>query len=151
MSCQGHSGDMQGVNVADGNSAKAYFGLAPELVHGIHMAPITPATLLIRPRAFVKEEWDKFFSNGKANVDGEKDDPLARSYITSAKMTSVNASTWNKKNRRMAICPVCKSSYCGCQGQLWVFPRWSQRLLGRAVDGRWGEPYVVSCVGSSAG
>ncbi|KAJ6273192.1 Utp14-domain-containing protein [Bipolaris maydis] len=48
----------------------SYFGLAPELVHGIHMAPITPATLLIRPRAFVKEEWDKFFSNGKANVDG---------------------------------------------------------------------------------
>lgn len=34
------------------------------------MAPITPATSLIRPRTFVKEEWDKFFSNGKANVDG---------------------------------------------------------------------------------
>jgi hypothetical protein len=35
------------------------------------MAPITPATSLIRPRTFVKEEWDRFFSDGKANVEGE--------------------------------------------------------------------------------
>lgn len=75
---------MQGVNVADSSSAQAYFGLAPELVHGIHMAPITPATSLIRPRTFVKEEWDKFFSNGKANVDGEKDNPFLHSYIVSS-------------------------------------------------------------------
>lgn len=87
MSCQGTSGNMQGVNVADSCSEKAYFGLAPELVHGIHMAPITPATSLIRPRTFVKEEWDKFFSNGKANVDGERDDPLPHAhYIMSAKI-----------------------------------------------------------------
>ncbi|KAL6170096.1 endo-1 [Exserohilum turcicum] len=45
-----------------------YFGLAPELIHAIHMAPISPVTLLIRPRAFVKEEWDRFFSEGRANV-----------------------------------------------------------------------------------
>ncbi|USP81911.1 glycoside hydrolase family 81 protein [Curvularia clavata] len=48
---------------------KAYFGLTPELIHGVHMAPISPVTSLIRPRTFVKEEWDMLFSEGRANVD----------------------------------------------------------------------------------
>ncbi|OAL06307.1 endo-1,3(4)-beta-glucanase 1 precursor [Phaeosphaeriaceae sp. SRC1lsM3a] len=47
-----------------------YFGSAPELIHGIHMVPISPPTTLLRPRQFVKEEWEAFFDKGRANVDG---------------------------------------------------------------------------------
>ncbi|KAH4954799.1 hypothetical protein HBH70_188430 [Parastagonospora nodorum] len=47
-----------------------YFGTAPSLIHAIHILPLSPATSYLRPRAFVKEEWDQFFSNGRANVDG---------------------------------------------------------------------------------
>jgi endo-1,3(4)-beta-glucanase len=34
------------------------------------MLPIYPPSALLRPRPFVKEEWDAFFSEGRANVDG---------------------------------------------------------------------------------
>jgi endo-1,3(4)-beta-glucanase len=40
----------------------AYFSLAPALIHGIHIVPINPSTSLIRPRSFVKEEWETFFT-----------------------------------------------------------------------------------------
>ncbi|RYO20542.1 hypothetical protein AA0111_g9994 [Alternaria arborescens] len=48
----------------------AYFSLAPALIHGIHIVPINPSTSLIRPRSFVKEEWETFFTEGRANVEG---------------------------------------------------------------------------------
>lgn len=47
-----------------------YFGTAPELIHGIHMLPLSPASALLRPKPFVQGEWDRFFSDGRANVDG---------------------------------------------------------------------------------
>ncbi|CAO2655574.1 Nn.00g043770.m01.CDS01 [Neocucurbitaria sp. VM-36] len=48
-----------------------YFGTSTSLIHGIHMVPINPSTSYLRPRAFVKEEWDAFFSNNRAAaVDG---------------------------------------------------------------------------------
>lgn len=34
------------------------------------MVPVSPPTLFLRPRVFVKEEWDRFFSDGRANVPG---------------------------------------------------------------------------------
>lgn len=52
------------------NSDTAYFNLSPCLIHGIHMLPLTPATYLLRPREFVREEWDAFFTQGRANVEG---------------------------------------------------------------------------------
>ncbi|KAF1969517.1 endo-1,3(4)-beta-glucanase 1 precursor [Bimuria novae-zelandiae CBS 107.79] len=39
-----------------------YFGDAPHLVHGIHMLPLAPPSTFLRPRAFVREEWDAFFA-----------------------------------------------------------------------------------------
>ncbi|CAE6996173.1 Glycoside hydrolase family 81 protein [Pyrenophora teres f. teres] len=48
----------------------SYFSLSPSLIHGIHMAPLTPAALLLRPRQWVREEWDAFFSEGRCNVEG---------------------------------------------------------------------------------
>lgn len=47
-----------------------YFGNTPALVHGIHMVPLNPSSILLRSRAFVKEEWDAKFSDGRAVVDG---------------------------------------------------------------------------------
>ncbi|KAG9189142.1 endo-1,3(4)-beta-glucanase [Alternaria panax] len=47
-----------------------YFSLVPALIHGIHIVPINPSTSLIRPRGFVKEEWETFFTEGRANVEG---------------------------------------------------------------------------------
>jgi len=43
-----------------------YFGADPSFIHGIHMLPLLPYTPLIRSPAFVKEEWEAFFSNGRA-------------------------------------------------------------------------------------
>jgi endo-1,3(4)-beta-glucanase len=47
-----------------------YFGRAPELIHGIHMIPLSPASVYLRPRTFVKEEWDAFFSGDRWLVPG---------------------------------------------------------------------------------
>lgn len=47
-----------------------YFGDTPALIHGIHMVPLNPASSYLRPRAFVKEEWDAMFSDGRALKDG---------------------------------------------------------------------------------
>ncbi|KAF2877864.1 endo-1,3(4)-beta-glucanase 1 precursor [Massariosphaeria phaeospora] len=44
-----------------------YFGASPEFVQGIHMIPLNPSTAYTRPAAFVKEEWDAYFSNGRAD------------------------------------------------------------------------------------
>ncbi|KAF1845071.1 glycoside hydrolase family 81 protein [Cucurbitaria berberidis CBS 394.84] len=43
-----------------------YFGTTHPLIHGIHMVPINPSTAYTRPRAFVAEEWDAFFSGNRA-------------------------------------------------------------------------------------
>ena len=48
----------------------AYFGLETSLIHCIHIVPISPCTSLIRPRGFVREEWDALFTEGRANVEG---------------------------------------------------------------------------------
>jgi len=34
------------------------------------MSPISPASTYLRPRHWVREEWDHHFSNGRALVDG---------------------------------------------------------------------------------
>jgi endo-1,3(4)-beta-glucanase len=44
-----------------------YFGPQPELVEGIHMIPINPSSPYTRPRKFVQEEWDTYFSEGRAD------------------------------------------------------------------------------------
>jgi endo-1,3(4)-beta-glucanase len=44
-----------------------YFGAAPELVQGIHMIPINPSSPFTRPKKFVQEEWDAYFSDGRAD------------------------------------------------------------------------------------
>ncbi|KAJ4350886.1 endo-1,3-beta glucanase [Ascochyta clinopodiicola] len=46
-----------------------YFGDSPALVHGIHMVPLNPSSAFLRPRAFVREEWDALFSHGRALDD----------------------------------------------------------------------------------
>lgn len=48
-----------------------YFGANPEYIQGIHMIPIMPQSAYTRPKAFVQEEWDAYFSNGRADkVEG---------------------------------------------------------------------------------
>lgn len=48
-----------------------YFGANIEYIQGIHMIPLLPPTPLIRTTQFVEEEWDVYFSNGRANeIDG---------------------------------------------------------------------------------
>jgi endo-1,3(4)-beta-glucanase len=44
-----------------------YFGGAPELVQGIHMIPINPTSPFTRRKKFVQEEWDTYFSQGRAD------------------------------------------------------------------------------------
>lgn len=43
-----------------------YFGSNTEYIEGIHMMPLNPSTAYTRRRQFVQEEWDTYFSNGRA-------------------------------------------------------------------------------------
>jgi endo-1,3(4)-beta-glucanase len=45
------------------------------------MVPIAPPTTYLRPRAFVKEEWDAMFDNGRANIDGKHTSILSLSAL----------------------------------------------------------------------
>lgn len=47
-----------------------YFGTNIEYIEGIHMLPLNPSSSLTRATPFVQEEWDMYFSNGRANVAG---------------------------------------------------------------------------------
>ncbi|PTB77876.1 glycoside hydrolase family 81 protein [Trichoderma longibrachiatum ATCC 18648] len=47
-----------------------YFDPNIEAIQGIHMIPILPSTPFVRPREFVQEEWDAFFSNGRIDDIG---------------------------------------------------------------------------------
>ncbi|KAH6640566.1 glycoside hydrolase family 81 protein [Chaetomium tenue] len=42
-----------------------YFGNRTEDIQGIHMLPLLPHTPLVRTPAFVREEWDTYFSGGR--------------------------------------------------------------------------------------
>jgi endo-1,3(4)-beta-glucanase len=44
-----------------------YFGMNPEYIQGIHMIPLAPPSALIRTPTFVREEWETYFSNGRAD------------------------------------------------------------------------------------
>ncbi|KAH7118794.1 endo-1,3(4)-beta-glucanase 1 precursor [Dendryphion nanum] len=44
-----------------------YFGANPEYIQGIHMIPLNPSTAYTRSKTFIKEEWDAYFSNGRAD------------------------------------------------------------------------------------
>lgn len=44
-----------------------YFGGNIEYIQGIHMLPINPSSAYTRPRRFVQEEWDQYFSNGRVD------------------------------------------------------------------------------------
>jgi endo-1,3(4)-beta-glucanase len=44
-----------------------YFGANIEYIQGIHMLPLLPSTTLTRTANFVTEEWNTFFSNGRAD------------------------------------------------------------------------------------
>jgi endo-1,3(4)-beta-glucanase len=48
-----------------------YFGGNIEYVQGIHMIPLNPSSAYTRGSNFVREEWNTYFSNGRAeNVNG---------------------------------------------------------------------------------
>jgi endo-1,3(4)-beta-glucanase len=44
-----------------------YFGTNIEYIQGIHMLPLLPSSALTRTRRFVSEEWDMYFSKGRAD------------------------------------------------------------------------------------
>ncbi len=45
-----------------------YFGNNTEYVQGIHMIPLLPFSALCRDSQFVGEEWDTYFSDGRADA-----------------------------------------------------------------------------------
>lgn len=44
-----------------------YFDPSIEAIQGIHMIPILPPTPFVRTKQFVKEEWDKYFCDGRVD------------------------------------------------------------------------------------
>lgn len=60
-----------------------YFDPHVEAIQGIHMIPILASTPLARSREFVKEEWETYFSNGRAEgVDNAWKSILVGNYAT---------------------------------------------------------------------
>ncbi|RPA77370.1 glycoside hydrolase [Ascobolus immersus RN42] len=49
-----------------------YFGADPRFIQGIHMIPLTPVSSYVRDSAFVKEEWERWFSRERTGDDGWK-------------------------------------------------------------------------------
>ncbi|KAK4195210.1 glycosyl hydrolase family 81-domain-containing protein [Triangularia verruculosa] len=47
-----------------------YFGGNIEYIQGIHMLPLLPHTPMVRRKQFVREEWDAYFSGGRADRVG---------------------------------------------------------------------------------
>jgi endo-1,3(4)-beta-glucanase len=45
-----------------------YFGNNTEYIEGIHMLPLLPSSTLTRTKAFVSEEWNTYFSRGRADA-----------------------------------------------------------------------------------
>lgn len=45
-----------------------YFGANPEYVQGIHMLPLLPCGAITRTKEFALEEWNQYFSGGRAQV-----------------------------------------------------------------------------------
>jgi endo-1,3(4)-beta-glucanase len=45
-----------------------YFGTNIEYIQGIQMIPLLPSSTLTRTKKFVQEEWDRFFSGGRADA-----------------------------------------------------------------------------------
>ncbi|KAF4635855.1 hypothetical protein G7Y89_g2233 [Cudoniella acicularis] len=45
-----------------------YFGTNPEYIQGIHMLPLLPSSTLTRTVNFVTQEWNTYFSNGRADA-----------------------------------------------------------------------------------
>ncbi|KAI9652723.1 MAG: hypothetical protein M1831_006616 [Alyxoria varia] len=44
-----------------------YFGTRTEFIQGIHMIPLIPASALVRSPEFVRQEWNQYFSGGRAD------------------------------------------------------------------------------------
>jgi endo-1,3(4)-beta-glucanase len=44
-----------------------YFGTNIEYIQGIHMIPLNPSSAYTRPKDFVTEEWNAYFSNGRVD------------------------------------------------------------------------------------
>lgn len=44
-----------------------YFGSNIEYIQGIHMIPLNPSSAYTRPKDFVAEEWNTYFSNGRVD------------------------------------------------------------------------------------
>ncbi|KAM7224101.1 hypothetical protein V8F06_000574 [Rhypophila decipiens] len=60
-----------------------YFGTNIEYIQGIHMMPLLPHTPMVRTPEFVREEWETYFSNGRAEaVDGGWRGVLLANYAT---------------------------------------------------------------------
>ncbi|KAJ3497073.1 hypothetical protein NLG97_g2173 [Lecanicillium saksenae] len=62
-----------------------FIGNKIESIQGIHMIPILPVTTVARGSKFVQEEWDAFFSNGRAeDIDNGWKSILLGNYATIA-------------------------------------------------------------------
>ena len=107
------------------NSSTAYFGSTPSLIHGIHMLPISPPSYYLRQRQFIKEEWEKFFDNGRANVEGP-----STHYITTSLPHFNPVCRANARHRWLARHLVCQSRLDRSESKLHVLQRWSQWVLG---------------------
>ncbi|KAK4183050.1 glycosyl hydrolase family 81-domain-containing protein [Podospora australis] len=60
-----------------------YFGTNIEYIQGIHMLPLLPHTPMIRDKDFVREEWETYFSEGRAEqVSGGWKGILMGNYAT---------------------------------------------------------------------
>ncbi len=73
-----------------------FFGNNIEWIQGIHMIPLLPPSTVVRPADFVRQEWDTYFSSGRA----DKIDPAWRGIIYGNYATVDPHAAWEFFNRK---------------------------------------------------
>lgn len=68
-----------GILFDDTITHSTYFGNSTAEIEGVQMLPINPSSAYTRPKIFVREEWERYFSDGKAYNINESD-PVAVSW-----------------------------------------------------------------------
>lgn len=79
-----------------------FFSSDIEAIQGIHMIPVGAPSMYTRPKTFVQQEWDAYFSNGRIDkIDNAWKSIIYASYATVNPKTAwnyFNSSDFNTNN-----------------------------------------------------
>lgn len=111
------------------------------------MVPIAPISTYLRSRQFVREEWDRFFSDGRANVEGEFHFPTCPLLFPSIITLPNRFPPHHHITLTGALCDLTDISVGGWRGILYanlalIDPRASYAFFRDGVNGYWDERWI---------